>query len=48
MLAEYLGSTLEMCRRVCNRVGIHFEADLLQQDFIRAAVDQILVGFRVS
>ncbi len=43
LLTEYLGSTLEMCRRVCERVGIHFEADLRQQDFIRAAVDQILV-----
>lgn len=48
-LGEYLASTLEMCRRQCDQAEIRFTAELLQEDFIRSAVDQIMVPlFRQS
>lgn len=49
ILAQYLASTLNFCGSLCERVGIRFVAELIQEDFIRAAVDQILVPlFRQS
>jgi adenine-specific DNA-methyltransferase len=49
ILADYLSSTLELCRRQCESAGIQFEAQLLQEDFIQAAVGRLLVPlFRQS
>lgn len=41
LLAEYLAATLDACRRVCEAAGVLFAAELLQEDFIAAGVEQL-------
>ena len=41
ILSEYLASTLEMCRRHCEEIGISFTSELVQEDFVKMAVDQL-------
>ncbi len=39
VLAEYLGSTFEMCRRECEEAGIAFSSTIHREDFIEAGVE---------
>jgi adenine-specific DNA-methyltransferase len=43
-LIEYLRDTLEACRAYCKAVGIRFEAEVRQEDFIGAGVDALRGG----
>ena len=40
-LGPYLGDTLSACRALCDRVGVRFEAEVLQRDFVEDAVYQV-------
>ena len=41
LLNEYLTETLALCRVECERAGIKFHAEILCEDFIEAAVNQL-------
>jgi adenine-specific DNA-methyltransferase len=38
-LAEHLRQTVENCEEVCRAAGIAFQAEVIEGDFIRAAVE---------
>lgn len=40
-LTEYLSDTIKMCEAECTRVGIHFTAEILNQNFIEAGVNML-------
>ncbi len=40
-LLDYLADTLKMCASECQRVGIHFTAEIFPEDFIEAAVNML-------
>jgi adenine-specific DNA-methyltransferase len=44
ILAEYVSSTLEMCRIECERVGIQFIGRVQQQDFVTVGIDSLQKG----
>ena len=46
MLAEELQVTLGDCKQICQRCGIEFEGELLQEDFIEAGADQLFMGMK--
>ena len=41
LLTEYLTETLAMCRVECEKAGIEFHAEILREDFIESAVNQL-------
>ena len=41
LLTAYLTQTLELCRRECERASIKFHAEILCEDFIESAVNQL-------
>jgi adenine-specific DNA-methyltransferase len=41
LLSEYLTETLALCRVECEKAGIKFHAEILCEDFIEAAVNQL-------
>jgi len=44
LLVEYLHSTLVECQEVCQGHGVGFDAEVLEEDFIRAGVDMLRGG----
>ena len=41
LLTEYLTETLALCRRECEKAGIKFDAEIVSEDFIESAVNQL-------
>lgn len=44
VLINYLSDTIKMCESECNKAGIHFTAEILQEDFIKAGVNKLELG----
>jgi adenine-specific DNA-methyltransferase len=41
LLINYLNSTLNDCRKKCDEVGIHFDDEITQKDFICSAIEML-------